>query len=382
MFENPEAAFGGTSRLLSVIETLYAAVGDRRLWDQALGQVGDALGCESIAIYAGFPDPRTMDIIAMDGVDPAAWSVFASYYAPLNPVWERSVRRYKVGETCFRQAVISDIELERTEIYADFYKKNEMHHMVGMLIPVGDLPAANLSCHRAKSKGMFEEHADVVLQTLRPHLSRALMLHDRMSTLQSGVAGLTGAMDAFDHAVFGLDRMGRVVLCNRRAEELATTGDALTLRNGMLHSVFADQNRALQRLLRDAVATGAGSGLSAGGSMLMRRPSGQKGLPLTVTPFQAALHGGTARVAALVFVGDPSGRTQTRSATLRALYGLTPSEARVADLLAQGMEVGELAARLGITLPTARFHVKRILGKTGTGKQSLLMKLMLSLPHA
>jgi DNA-binding CsgD family transcriptional regulator len=65
---------------------------------------------------------------------------------------------------------------------------------------------------------------------------------------------------------------------------------------------------------------------------------------------------------------------------MRALYGLTPAEARLADLLLEGCEVREAADRLRTTLETARFHLKRVLAKTGTRRQTELMRLMLSLP--
>jgi DNA-binding CsgD family transcriptional regulator len=86
------------------------------------------------------------------------------------------------------------------------------------------------------------------------------------------------------------------------------------------------------------------------------------------------------QLAALVFVSDPEAATPSRSEILRRLYGLTPAEARIADLLASGSEVGEVAARSGITLETARFHVKRVLNKTGARRQTELVRLMLSLP--
>ena len=65
---------------------------------------------------------------------------------------------------------------------------------------------------------------------------------------------------------------------------------------------------------------------------------------------------------------------------MRQLYGLTPSEARVANLLLEGCEVREVAERHGITLETCRFNVKRVLAKTGTRRQSELSRLMMSLP--
>ena len=65
---------------------------------------------------------------------------------------------------------------------------------------------------------------------------------------------------------------------------------------------------------------------------------------------------------------------------MQQLYGLTPAESRVADLLLEGLEVRDAAERLCITLETARFHLKRVLAKTGTHRQTELMRLMLSLP--
>jgi DNA-binding CsgD family transcriptional regulator len=62
------------------------------------------------------------------------------------------------------------------------------------------------------------------------------------------------------------------------------------------------------------------------------------------------------------------------------LYRLTPTEARLADLLLGGLEVRAVADHLGITIETARFHLKRVLAKTGTHRQTELVRLMLTLP--
>jgi DNA-binding CsgD family transcriptional regulator len=83
---------------------------------------------------------------------------------------------------------------------------------------------------------------------------------------------------------------------------------------------------------------------------------------------------------ALVQFSDPFAIPRSRSAVLRALYGLTPTESRLADLLLQGLEVRDAAERMTTTLETARFHLKRVMAKTGTRRQTELMRLMLSLP--
>ena len=55
---------------------------------------------------------------------------------------------------------------------------------------------------------------------------------------------------------------------------------------------------------------------------------------------------------------------------MRSLYGLTPAESRVADLLLQGLDAGEAANRLGLTLGTVRLQTKRVMAKTGTRRQA------------
>lgn len=52
--------------------------------------------------------------------------------------------------------------------------------------------------------------------------------------------------------------------------------------------------------------------------------------------------------------------------TLSGLYGLTPRQAEVAQLLARGASNSEIADRLGISPHTARHHAQRVLEKVGT----------------
>jgi DNA-binding CsgD family transcriptional regulator len=221
---------------------------------------------------------------------------------------------------------------------------------------------------RAKSRGGFDGGAGTILSTLMPHLRRALELHLQFGQLRSNVLGLETALDSLEHAVFGLSREGRIILSNRRAEAILQAGDAIRLSNGILTSIFPEQNRHLQAALTEAVAAGAGMGISPGTSLLLDRKSRESSLRITVTPFISPLPGSSAQLAALVFVSDSASRPQ-------------PTEARIADRLLEGMDIRELGSQLGLTVETARFHVKRILSKTGTRRQTELMRMMLSLPQ-
>ena len=285
-----------------------------------------------------------------------------------------------MGAVRYSHWAVPDVEFEKSEFYCDFFERHNMRYSRGLKVPLGELPSAYFSCQRSKSNGPFAEREGLVYETLMPHLQRALTLYWQMIQMQSKVLGLETALDSLEHAVFGLDRNRKVVLSNRGAEVIVKAGDALHLSNGILSSIFPEQNRRLQVALSGAVAAGNGRNLTSEGALLIDRKSQRNPLRITVTPFLSPVPSSSAQLAALVFVSDPASRPQSRAATLRALYTLTPAEARVADLLLQGREMQEVASGLGLTLETARFHAKRVLSKTGTRRQTELMRLMLSLP--
>jgi len=62
---------------------------------------------------------------------------------------------------------------------------------------------------------------------------------------------------------------------------------------------------------------------------------------------------------------------------LQALFGLTPTEALVARALAQGLDSAALARTMGVKPNTVQSHIKRVLVKSGTRRQSQLVSLIL-----
>lgn len=61
---------------------------------------------------------------------------------------------------------------------------------------------------------------------------------------------------------------------------------------------------------------------------------------------------------------------------LKGVFGLTAAEERLAKSLVTGLELGELATTLGITIETARTHIKRIYTKVGVGSREQLSSVL------
>ncbi len=87
-----------------------------------------------------------------------------------------------------------------------------------------------------------------------------------------------------------------------------------------------------------------------------------------------------ADAAVLVFVTDLARREPLSPQALRDLFGLTPTEARVARHLAAGLRPEDVARKMGVAGTTIAFHLRNVFGKTGTNRQAELVALLLSLP--
>jgi DNA-binding CsgD family transcriptional regulator len=61
------------------------------------------------------------------------------------------------------------------------------------------------------------------------------------------------------------------------------------------------------------------------------------------------------------------------------LFGLTDAEARLADMLARGVELRAAASKLDITYGTARARLAEIFQKTNTHRQGELVSLILAI---
>jgi DNA-binding CsgD family transcriptional regulator len=60
-----------------------------------------------------------------------------------------------------------------------------------------------------------------------------------------------------------------------------------------------------------------------------------------------------------------------------SLYNLTKAEVNLAKLLAEGANLDQASAELGIARNTARAQLRSIFAKTGVSRQSMLVSLML-----
>ena len=117
------------------------------------------------------------------------------------------------------------------------------------------------------------------------------------------------------------------------------------------------------------------------GALAVERPSGRRPLQVVVAPLAAPDNGTDAYgPAAAAFVSDPDARPGGCVQTLMRLYELTPSEARVAMGVVQGVGLRQVADGIGVSLNTVRTHLQHVFQKTGTRRQAELAQVLIRGP--
>ena len=168
--------------------------------------------------------------------------------------------------------------------------------------------------------------------------------------------------------VIHLDWRGRVLAANDRARAILRGGDGLVDRASGLHACLTDEDAALQKVLARALPLNGQTG--ANGSLKLSRKHSAVRLEVHVSPVGEG---------ALVLVIDPESRWRIDADSVGAILGLTPAEASVAVMLAEGKTIRDIAAATGRSATTVKWHVGHVFAKTGVSRQADLVRLVLSL---
>lgn len=360
-----------------ILEALYEAPLDPSRWQDFLRLTAEASGGEAAALLLhDFNHVQSM-VSRQWGIDPEATRLYEQHYAPLD-VWFQSVSTASdwIGTS---EHFVPLAELERTEFYNDLVLPCGIPHgMFGMVERRADR-IANLSIYRDLRAGAFDEADLKIMRFLKPHIQRAYRLHTELSKAQNRSAGLQAALDTLSPGVVLLGPRMQVVAMNKAAERLVGA------RNGLLansKSVCAEQtgeSARLQELIAKAVTTGNGAGLETARAFTISRRD-LPPLQVLVSPIGGCDLDEGHQVRAIMFVKDPSQRVRPKNETLREMFGLTPAECRVALLLADGHAPTQVAEMIGVGRNTLKSQLASVFRKTGTSRQSQLVRLLSHLP--
>lgn len=232
-------------------------------------------------------------------------------------------------------------------------------------------------CDPIDSGGWWSARLNMV-QRLLPHLRQFVYVRQALASAEAMGASFTELLANRRVGVVHMDRRGVIVTINDRAREILRRGEGLSDQGGRLRAWLPADDANLNQLLTRALPDVRGT--ATGGSIMIRRSPGFPRLALHVNPISVRqMDFGSRRVGALVLIVDPMSQPAIDPDMVAATLGLTPSESRVAALLAEGRSVRDIASAAGRRESSIRWHIKQIYRKLGISRQAELVRLVLSI---
>lgn len=235
---------------------------------------------------------------------------------------------------------------------------------------------------------------DLMLATIQARITQVARIRQRYSievqTIQDALRNLYMQRTrdtfghitrAFDYVSFGIVLLGsdtRVQFANKASLRMADSVEGMSL-DGVVRLGSVRQMDALRTAVEDAMQV-RDEMEDIVACLSVSRSDGRRDLLFMVCALvsQHDLEPGDPVV--MVIMADPSCREPIATGALESLFGLTRTEAQIANAFAEGKRTEDIAAQFNISTTTVNFHKRNLFEKTNTNRQADLIALLLSLP--
>jgi DNA-binding CsgD family transcriptional regulator len=354
-----------------VIDQLYEAATTPRLMQPALEDLCRWLQCDSFHLI-GWDEARHEPTINVVSAKLAGAEVDYSRYFHLIDPRRPYVEKAQEGRIYACQDVFDKRYVSGSEFYQDFLQKYDARYGMGTCLHKDGATYINLALNRTQAQGSFTADHMSMASRVSPHLRRAMKAAIRLDSVFAALECGNRALDALAQAVLLVDASLRIKAANGLAIEALGLAELMRDVAGYLmrgRSCSMD----LAELVREVVRSGRAESRVA----CYKQGEGFAKNQITVTK----MSGRGLSQYYLVSMKSIEAHKPLPARHLAGLYGLTPAEAALAAFVSGGGSVPRYAAERGISLATARTHMRRILEKTGVQGLQSLVAVLASLPR-
>lgn len=357
----------------SIVQQLYAAAANPALWTSALRAVEDLTGSAGSVLGFTPRDGKSTGFILSGRFTEEQCAIYARDYVPVCKRIAFGVRHPDIPIQ-YDALIMGEREMDRDPVYDWLSRECGLRYYLGTHLPDVGPYRLDTSIQRTPAQGHVQKRDIELYARIAPHMSQALTLSNIIGSLSAKWQLGLQVLQRLPHGLLVLDRSARVMFANKAAEDIIAAADGIGVAREQITTPRTNDMQRLRRLIGDALS---GSG---GGMLRLERPSGLRAYSVFLAPF---LDGDaisfTERPAAVVAILDPERRTKLDPAILQALYGLSPKEAEIALLIAEGLDTRAISARHGTSFETVRQQLKSVFRKMDVSRQQDLVGALASI---
>jgi DNA-binding CsgD family transcriptional regulator len=359
--------------LSELIGTIYDAALDHTLWPGVLKNVAGFFGGSVAAIYSK-NSAGGLDQYHQFGFDPYYQQLYLSKYIRLDPTAAGHCLA-EIGQLVSIGDLMPYREFEDSRFHQEWAIPQGLADCLTTPLEKSATGAVLFSVFRNEDHGIVDDEARRRGRLIVPHVRRAALIGNVLDAKTAEKTAVTEALNGLAAAVFLVDRNCRVVFANPSGRAMLEDGRILRLKNDAL--VTADSRPALSDVVAAAGDGDAGLGVGGIAVPLSAPPEAlwlAHILPLTSGARQQT--GLSCDAVAAVFVHQTSLETPSSMQSMSKLYRLTPGETRVLSAMGEVGGISAVAEMVGISQATVKTHLQRLFAKTGTNRQTELIKLV------
>jgi DNA-binding CsgD family transcriptional regulator len=371
----------GSGALVDLVSDFYGASMDARFWPTALSKLREALDATACALVTHDFASQTGSITHASGIDVEFILSYGEVYARGNP-WMQHEESFRTSGVVWTGAeLVAENEQTQGEFYERWLAPQGLSHQLFGVLERQASEVHYVFAARSAGENPFGSEESALLRRLLPYLERSLRAGQMLKRSQTVRQVALDALDVMPIGVILVSLGGAVLAANKVARDIMAGRDVLTVGRNGLEVVSEGRKTRFRDLLASTTRPRDRGRSTRPPAFSLVRPAGLRPLSLLISPVSTPGES-TAwdEPAAVLFIGDPEHAGDIDETRLRQIYGLTGAEARIAALLARGYRLDEIAAMLDVAYETTRKHLKQIFGKTGTGRQADLVRMVMSGP--
>ena len=347
----------------NVIEQVYSAAGGLNPWNDALAHLSDYCGATASYINV-LPEPGDKPyLVGAYGHAANLIERYRSYGHLLDPTTPQIIAN--AGHA------ISFSDLLHRELGSPaFHKEFIASRGTAQVLAIGlqsDVGVLLVKLSRVASGRPFSEDAAGRLQEIAYHVRQAVVIDRSLRRQLKANSFAASIVYHLRAAVVRLDHRLKIMFANPAAHRLAADGQVISVSDGTFRFGEPGLMEAFRAFLRKTAVGAADRNhtvLLSGGDERRR-----------IRVWAWCGNDQSERDIGLVILPDDF-EAEILETMLRDNYSLTPSEIRTAIGVLSHNGLAAVAESTGVSVETVRFHLKRIFSKTGTCRQSELVRVI------
>ena len=369
-------------RVSQLIGDISDASLDPELWPAVFEKAGRYVRASTASVVSQDTVSKTAQLYVTWGTEPRYVQLYLEKYAKLNPVLP-TILLFGIGETRWVPDFLPREEFCRTRFAKEWLAPQGFVDGLLTIVDKSATSCAVFSAFRHLSDGFVDDEMRRRFELITPHIRRALLIGKVIDLHKVQAAQLADSLDTLAAGMFLVDAASRITYANASGQELLREARVLRAPGGQLGAIDPVANQTL----RDTFARSAQGDAAVGrrGIAVPLRGREDARYVANVLPLTSGARRNASTVyaaTAVVFVHRATLDMPSPPEVVAREFRLTPAELRVLFSIIEVGNALEVAEVLGISEATVRTHLHHLYGKTGTARQTELVKLVAGYSNA